>query len=183
MKIFQTHGADGLWHDRPEDYYNKASAGAKRILDTDCARFKYYEKLTGSFDKAMLIINTIGDMDCKINTPFYEPVAPKVKEQGRFKSAIEIIADERQRQIDKYAYSDDVISHCTEDYGKGELALAAASYLLSDQWLSKDHGYLPDMIFPWDTDIYFKPSPDDRIKELSKAGAMIVAEITRLQSI
>lgn len=97
------------------------------------------------------------------------------------KTALELIAEEKQRKIDKYGYSDEYIKEFTEDYGNGELALAAASYLLSDTWLSKDHGYIPEIIFPWDIDIYFKPS-DDRIKELVKAASMVIDEITRLQN-
>ena len=34
--------------------------------------------------------------------------------------------------------------------------------------------------WPWD-ESWFKPTPDDRIRELVKAGALILAEIDRLQ--
>lgn len=37
-------------------------------------------------------------------------------------------------------------------------------------------------IWPWD-DKYWKPTPEDRIKELSKAGALIAAQIDYLQNI
>lgn len=93
---------------------------------------------------------------------------------------LKLLSDERQRQIDKYGYTDDHILTTTEDYSDGELAMAAAAYCCSNRWVSKDYGYLPDMLFPW-ADEYFKPSPDDRIKELIKAGAMILAEIKRLK--
>jgi len=99
------------------------------------------------------------------------------------KTAIELIKEEMQRSEVLYGYSDEWIAEATEDYGKGELALAAASYLLSDQWLTKDDGYLPAIFFPWDIGIYFKPSPDERVKELVKAASMICREITRLKNI
>ena len=34
-------------------------------------------------------------------------------------------------------------------------------------------------MWPWNGS-YWKPTPDDRIKELTKAGALIAAEIDRL---
>ena len=37
-------------------------------------------------------------------------------------------------------------------------------------------------MWPWDLE-WFKPSPYDRIRELVKAGALIAAEIDRLQNI
>lgn len=44
------------------------------------------------------------------------------------KKAIELIIDERQRQIDKYGYSDEHILKSVEDYSCGELGDAAACY-------------------------------------------------------
>lgn len=98
------------------------------------------------------------------------------------KTGIELIAYERQRQIDVYGYTDEYIKNSPEDYGEGDLAFASAAYLMTERWLTKDSGYIPELLFPWDM-TYFKPSPNDRIKELSKAGAMIVAEIDRLLKI
>lgn len=96
------------------------------------------------------------------------------------KDTFKLIKAELQRQEDKYGYTDDYIAETSEDYGNGELAMAAAAYLCSDTWVTKDSGYIPDILFPWD-DMYFKPSPDDRIKELVKAAAMIVREINRIK--
>lgn len=97
------------------------------------------------------------------------------------KEPLELIADERQRQIDKYGYTDEHISAADEDYANGQLSKAAAAYLLTQRFIT-DGSYLPVILFPWDIDIYFKECPTDRIKELVKAGAMIVAEIKRLQN-
>ena len=98
------------------------------------------------------------------------------------KNALELIADERQRQIDVYGYSDDHILKSVEDYSCGELGDAAASYAMTQGFRDdSSEGHKTPFFFPWDED-YFNPSPGDRIKELVKAGAMIVAEITRLQN-
>lgn len=97
-------------------------------------------------------------------------------------TAIELIISESERSALKYGYTDEHIANTPEDYDQGDLAFAAAAYLMSERWLTKDSGYLPEMLFPWDMQ-YFKPSPDDRIKELVKAGSMIVKEITRLQNL
>jgi hypothetical protein len=87
--------------------------------------------------------------------------------------ALEDIAAERQRQISQEGWTpehDD--SHAT-----GELSQAAASYaLMRPGGLS----FLNDMarrVWPWDMK-WWKPS--DRRRNLVKAGALIVAEIDRL---
>ena len=81
-------------------------------------------------------------------------------------AAIELIAAERRRQVEAEGYSTD---H-DDEHATGELADAAACYALgvrTPRW-------------PWGTD-WWKPSPDNRVRELVKAGALIVAEIERLQ--
>lgn len=99
------------------------------------------------------------------------------------KTGIELIADERQRQIDVYGYSDEHIAKSKEDYGDGELAYSAAAYLTTDIFFPEVElpTTLSKMLFQWDL-MYYKPSPENRIRELVKAGAMIVAEIDRLKS-
>jgi hypothetical protein len=88
------------------------------------------------------------------------------------KTGIELIAAERERQIK-------VEGHTAEhdaQHTKGQLAHAAVCYALPDR--------IPDavmMIWPW-PDEWWKPTPDDRIRELVKAGALIAAEIDRLQN-
>ena len=75
----------------------------------------------------------------------------------------ELIAAERLRQIVVEGWTpehDD--GHATDD-----LAEAAAAYLLNDETL-----------FPWPD--WWKPG-DDPIRRLVKAGALIAAEIDRLQ--
>lgn len=96
------------------------------------------------------------------------------------KEAIDLVIKERMRQVDKYGYTDEHIKNSPEDYGDEELARAAAVYSLPEGYRFWSEGRdRVSSFFPWDNE-YWKPSPDDRIKELTKAGAMIVAEITRL---
>ena len=95
-------------------------------------------------------------------------------------TGVEIISDERTRQITDEGYT----SEMDDNQSCGELALAAACYAvpyyLRD---SKDGSILP---WPWNPK-YYKPnkSPDKtgegRIHELAKAGALIAAEIGRLE--
>lgn len=84
----------------------------------------------------------------------------------------DLIIAERKRKSEKYGYNDKSIIERVEDYGSGELALAAACFC---------EPFFANEYFPWDLG-YFKPTPNDRIKELVKAGAFIIDEITRLQA-
>jgi hypothetical protein len=90
------------------------------------------------------------------------------------------IANERQRQIDDEGYT---VSDDARHYPIGELAMAAACYAVPNfPFLrSKSQNGTPTftVAWPWSCEAW-KPSPDDRIKELSKAGALIAAEIDRL---
>lgn len=95
---------------------------------------------------------------------------------------LQMISDERERKSVKYGYTNEAILERTEDYGKGELALAAASYCLTIGDQTEDYLTPSERLFPWSLE-YFKPTPDDRIKELVKAAAFIVDEIYRLQNI
>lgn len=117
----------------------------------------------------------------------------------------DIIAAERQRQIDAEGYDashDDAHQH-------GQIAWAAACYaapgpIYRQSWThrrlnapDRSGRSVSEAPSPWATEVtfrepwpwdytYFKPSDDDsgiddRIRELAKAGALIAAEIDRLQ--
>jgi len=93
------------------------------------------------------------------------------------KTALELIQEERQRQINVEGYTSE-----EDDLQDGqELAIAAACYALpaekrrTNNWFV---GYPGD--WPWSHE-YWKPTPELRQRELIKAGALIVAEIERLQ--
>jgi hypothetical protein len=67
---------------------------------------------------------------------------------------------------------------------EGELALAAACYAIPSEQrdFNNDHSFVPlPKLFPWEQN-WWKPTPENRIKELVKAGALIAAEIDRLQA-
>ena len=97
-------------------------------------------------------------------------------------AGVRIIEAERVRQIYQEGYSPEHDrTHTT-----GELADAAATYALTVDSLYKYVAhYTPVMnrsipsTWPFDPE-YYKPTPDDRIRQLAKAGAFIAAEIDRL---
>jgi hypothetical protein len=90
------------------------------------------------------------------------------------KSGIEIIAAERERQITQEGWS---LEHDAQ-YSNGELTDAAICYASNRP---KEQGFMLPIPsrWPWHRD-WWKPTPDDRIRELAKAGALIAAEIDRL---
>ena len=100
-------------------------------------------------------------------------------------TGLEIISKERHRQISEEGYT----INSDQENDNEELACAAAAYATPKmkrtylyRW-DRDKGYIPS-IFPKEWMIkYWKPSPDNRIKELAKAGALIAAEIDRLLNI
>ena len=99
------------------------------------------------------------------------------------KTGVEIIAEERKRQIDVEGWT---LEH-DSTYFREELAQAAACYAIPeknrDLTCSFSGTYYP-ILWPNGWQIKFwKPSPANRIKELAKAGALIAAEIDRLQRI
>lgn len=95
------------------------------------------------------------------------------------KTGIEIIAEERKRQIEKEGFTPE---RDAKLYQCGELSDAAACYATRGYWrnLLRNPGY--GLMWPWNPE-WWKPTPDDRINELAKAGALIAAEIDRLQRI
>ena len=91
------------------------------------------------------------------------------------KTGIELIADERQRQISDEGWTP---GH-DDEHEEGSLAQAAACYAMPLWSRRHDQQGLPQ-IWPWYAE-WWKPTPDDRVRELVKAGALIAAEIDRLQ--
>lgn len=93
---------------------------------------------------------------------------------------VELIAIERKRQIEEleYDYTNDAL------YQQEQLAKAGAWYALpSFDRIKFESMQLKDSfkntvvhIWPWDIN-FWKPTPEDRIKELAKAGALIAAQI------
>jgi hypothetical protein len=108
------------------------------------------------------------------------PAASPVMEE-KPKSGVDLIAAERTRQIKKEGYGAD---H-DQDHDNGELAKAAACYAnpIFNQQQHHVGALLGEKAVPefWPFEKgWWKPTPEDRVKELAKAGALIAAEIDRL---
>jgi hypothetical protein len=86
-------------------------------------------------------------------------------------TGVEIIAKERKRQIEELGY-DYTHDHL---YANEQLAKAASVYALPEK-LRHLSFFSFASIWPWDLR-YWKPTPQDRVRELAKAGALIAAQI------
>jgi hypothetical protein len=89
-------------------------------------------------------------------------------------TGIELIAAERKRQIEEEGWT----AEHDDQWKRGEIAEAAATY----SSLPQEEGAFINwrkLHWPWDAE-WYKPEPNDRIRELTKAGALISAEIDRL---
>jgi hypothetical protein len=90
-------------------------------------------------------------------------------------TGIERIAAERKRQIEEEGWT----AEHDDQWNYDELAMAALCYVIPGK---DNHG--KDNLFIKDrwplNDGFWKPTPDNRIRELEKAGALIAAEIDRL---
>lgn len=97
--------------------------------------------------------------------------------EEHFGAGCAAICKERKRQIEVEGFTPD---HDFSQYGqKGELAVAAASYAVAEDMRDayKDDSIPP--FWPWNDD-WWKPTPDNRPRELEKAGALIAADFDRL---
>ena len=106
------------------------------------------------------------------------PEQPQVKtvvihEDLIMKNGIELITEERERQMKVEGWTPE---H-DDEHTVGELAMAASCYAMTPQCRTYS---ITDSGWPWDS-IWWKPTPQNRILELQKAGALIAAEIDRLQ--
>lgn len=97
------------------------------------------------------------------------------------KTGVQLIAKERKRQIDVEAWD----ARHDSSHDADELAIAAACYAMPEDQrkYKKKWRALCERVpkkWPWEW-AWWKPTPKDRIRELVKAGALIAAEIDRLQ--
>ena len=83
-----------------------------------------------------------------------------------------LIAAERERQVTAEGWTPE---H-DDRHKKGELIQAAVAYARVDRWNARRH---PFPSWPWDAN-WWKPS-DDPVRNLVRAGALIAAEIDRIQ--
>ena len=99
------------------------------------------------------------------------------------KTGIELIAEERKRQIEVEGWT---TKHDNE-HPACNMALAGACYALD---VASVHGVggnlrmmcakLSKISWPWD-EKWWKPTPEDPVRQLVKACALIAAEIDRFQ--
>jgi len=96
------------------------------------------------------------------------------------KTGIELIAEERKRQIEIEGWTPEHDAQHTD----GELAQAGSYYAMTDDtidFINEKWGNDNDLFF-WPFDLkWLKRTPNDRVRQLSKAGALIAAEIDRIQ--
>lgn len=96
-------------------------------------------------------------------------------------TGIERIAAERKRQIEVEGWTPEHDAQHVE----GELARAAAVYAKEAAWQASEPTYLSECSVGWPSswdEAWFKPSTDP-IRNLEKAGALIAAEIDRIQAV
>lgn len=92
-------------------------------------------------------------------------------------SPLEMIAAERRRQVESECFS---TAH-DDGYKNEELAAAAAAYCIphKDRVGEAAEDFIAGL-WPWEGE-WWKPIPTNRLRELQKAGALIVAEMERIQ--
>lgn len=95
--------------------------------------------------------------------------------EGAITPDARLLLDERARQVVVEGWTPE---H-DDEHTQGELAMAAASYAIHGN-RGDGHPWRPPSMWPWASE-WWKPTPDDRMRELVKAGALILAEIARLQ--
>lgn len=112
---------------------------------------------------------------CNAKIPCAAHPAPPEGTQGKKLDGVALIAAERKRQIEKEGWTQE---H-DDQHNNEALALAAVCYA-TPEWLRDYKRGIP-VRWPWSSK-WWKPRPDSRVRELVKAGALIAAEIDRLQS-
>lgn len=100
-------------------------------------------------------------------------------------NGVQLIEAERNRQI----YMEGWTKEHDANHDRGELALAAAAYSLPSDIIEigEDESYVEMFqvrfsrikLWPFENK-WWRPNPENRIRELVKAGALIAAEIDRL---
>jgi hypothetical protein len=95
-------------------------------------------------------------------------------------TGIDRIAAERKRQIKEEGFT----AEHDNEFTSGHLAEAAICYAMPEELRNRPIGIrnptsLINELWPWSL-VWYSPTPDNRIRELEKAGALIAAEIDRL---
>lgn len=90
-------------------------------------------------------------------------------------TGIELIAQERKEQIEKHGRS---LRHDSEVNDSGQLVVMAELLLISEHEEGVEPSWFPD---DWDENLVYKMLHKSPIEKLTIAGALIAAEIDRLQ--
>lgn len=106
-------------------------------------------------------------------------MADLVNPKEQTMNGAELIAAERLRQVEAEGWTPE---HDHSHFVGTPLLAAARGYLAVPGTVDRpsDPAVSP-LGWPW-AGRYWKPTPDDRVRELVKAGALIAAEIDRLQA-
>lgn len=103
-------------------------------------------------------------------------IAALLAERDALSQAARDVLAERRRQVDAEGWTPE---H-DDEHSMGTLAEAAACYALGKHAISTGRPYNTFVtLWPWDMG-WWKPTPNNRRRELIKAGALILAEIERL---
>ena len=92
-------------------------------------------------------------------------------------NGIELIAKERQEQVEKHGIT---VESDVEINSQGELAQVASLLAYKPFMYAQDNDDIPD---GWDREVFLHMYNKNDIERLSIAGALIAAEIDRLQAI
>jgi hypothetical protein len=91
------------------------------------------------------------------------------------KSGAELIAEERERQVKQECWT----AEHDDKHVEGQLAGAGLCYALWHcGYIGKFAWRLAMALWPWDEEWW---KPKDAVKDLTRAGALIAAEIDRIQ--
>lgn len=93
-------------------------------------------------------------------------------------SSLRMIGRERRRQVD-WGYT----AEHDRKHEPNALAQAAVRYLIPDKWRNAPSFFsLLRILWPWN-EPGFKPSPEDRMRELVRGASLAAAEIDRLSEV
>lgn len=103
------------------------------------------------------------------------------------RTGTELITEERKRQVEKEGWTPE--HDANKDHTSGQIVKAAICYAMDyygnmdSQITGEGRAYWRNearIHWPWHWS-WWKPTPKDSVRQLTKAGALIAAEIDRLQ--
>lgn len=100
-----------------------------------------------------------------------------MSDQKKQMTGVDLIAAERERQVSQEGWT---FEH-DDKHDAGEIACAAACYALATVITAPkvQDSHIYARYWPWER-LWWKPS-DDKVRNLVRAGALIAAEIDRIQ--